>query len=948
MRPQTRITATQLGTIRLVISAVVLLAAALFLVPQWETVQVKVVLVSLFAILASSIASLLLIRAGREDPGLGFTIYGFMLGLFTISVVVERIGLFVGVFIIFSTVLIITTGINPRRTIVALASSVVFGAGALLLDLYTRGAAYRLPISDQLESVFGFITFGVIAIFLVMLIRQYAYLTLRVKLLSAFLVGGLIALSAMGYFNNQAVKNTLTEEANASLFNAAAQTENSLRQFIEFNLQGVETEANLPTFVNFLSLPDNEKNKQIAMVNDTLVTLAARDTDFLAGYALLDLNGKVWMDTESVNTSANQSDTFAFTEPISKGRAVMSPVIFDPADNAPYIYFSSPVIENGTTILGVLRVRFRAEKLQQLIESNNDLGGTGSFAVLFDENLLHLAHGIQPETFFTTVAPPEEFAREELDSQDRLPYNFGESNFLELGELAENLAASLEDSNGVIFFDATDIATGDLQNRVVALNMGEPNWILTFFQPEEIFLAPNREIQRNTVTLGLLSLAGTVLVALVLTQVLIRPIVSLTEKANALAQGDFETRVEITTNDEIGALGQSFNSMSYQLQNMVNSLESQVAVRTKQLENRAAQLQACAEVARDATSEQEMQDVLTRAATLIHDRFGYYHVGIYMKDSQGEFAVLTATTDEPGLRILELGHQFSLDEHSHVGKACLTSEPVIANADETTAQLNFNPMLPGSQAQLVLPLNLGKQTIGAIDLHSTNPTAFSNREDQIFMTLADQLAIAIEKANVQEEIQKTLTELETVYRDFSQRSWQQFIQSRRNISGYRINRRNLIEEVETPSGEVQKVWESGEKIYQRTEKDNQNSTTIAIPIKSRGSVISVLNIELEGDRVPLDTANLIDEISDRLSLILENARLIETARRQVEREQMTNEIANRMRQSLDMDVVLRTAVQEFGQKLGLTEVELRLGSYQKPTTESIPGPNGNKANEETA
>ena len=81
-------------------------------------------------------------------------------------------------------------------------------------------------------------------------------------------------------------------------------------------------------------------------------------------------------------------------------------------------------------------------------------------------------------------------------------------------------------------------------------------------------------------------------------------------------------------------LGNPFNSMSYQLQNLVNSLESQVAVRTKQLENRAAQLQASAEVARDATAEQNLDDMLTRAATLIHDRFGYYHVGIYLKDSQ--------------------------------------------------------------------------------------------------------------------------------------------------------------------------------------------------------------------------------------------------------------------------------------------------------------------------
>ena len=256
-------------------------------------------------------------------------------------------------------------------------------------------------------------------------------------------------------------------------------------------------------------------------------------------------------------------------------------------------------------------------------------------------------------------------------------------------------------------------------------------------------------------------------------------------------------------------------------------------------------------------------------------------------------------------------------------------------------------MLPGSQAELVLPLNLGNETIGAIDLHSTNPTAFSNEEDQIFMTLADQLAIAVEKSNVQGEIQKTLTELETAYGAFSKTNWERFIQSRKNISGYRIDRSNKIETVEFPSDKVVKAWQEGEKVSENAVSGDQKSTILAIPIKSRGSVISVLNIELESDKIPLDTSNLIDEISDRLSLILENARLIETAQRQVERERMTNEISNRMRESLDMDVVLRTAVEEIGQKLGLSEVELRLGSLQQVVADSAKQPNGQKTNGDT-
>ena len=85
--------------------------------------------------------------------------------------------------------------------------------------------------------------------------------------------------------------------------------------------------------------------------------------------------------------------------------------------------------------------------------------------------------------------------------------------------------------------------------------------------------------------------------------------------------------------------------------------------------------------------------------------------------------------------------------------------------------------------------------------------------------------------------------------------------------------------------------------------------------------------------------DLVMEISERLSLILENARLVETARRQVEREQLTSYISDQVRQSLDMDTVLKTAVQEIGQQLGLAEVELRLGDANP---QSVKPTNGNR------
>ncbi|MBE0528306.1 MAG: GAF domain-containing protein [Thermoleophilia bacterium] len=245
---------------------------------------------------------------------------------------------------------------------------------------------------------------------------------------------------------------------------------------------------------------------------------------------------------------------------------------------------------------------------------------------------------------------------------------------------------------------------------------------------------------------------------------------------------------------------------------------------------------------------------------------------------------------------------------------------------------------------MVIPLNRGSQTLGVIDIHSPNPNAFTGKEDNLFMGLADQLAIAIEKAAVQQEMRETLEELETAYGSFTQSSWERFIQTRQNISGYRFNQRKKVEEVSQPPEEVIQAWTQGESVNVKKKVPGSNAQTssLAIPLKVRGSVIGVLDVGFETDTIPVDTTNLIEEISERLSLILENARLIETAQRQVERERLTSDISNSIRQSLDLDVVLRTAVQEIGQKLGLSEVELRLGDQMQARLDGAKAPNGKK------
>ena len=66
-------------------------------------------------------------------------------------------------------------------------------------------------------------------------------------------------------------------------------------------------------------------------------------------------------------------------------------------------------------------------------------------------------------------------------------------------------------------------------------------------------------------------------------------------------------------------------------------------------------------------------------------------------------------------------------------------------------------------------------------------------------------------------------------------------------------------------------------------------------------------------------------VADQAALSLENARLLDETERSAQRERTINEINSRVRQTIDLDSILQTAVKELGQSLGAARVTARIG-----------------------
>jgi len=353
----------------------------------------------------------------------------------------------------------------------------------------------------------------------------------------------------------------------------------------------------------------------------------------------------------------------------------------------------------------------------------------------------------------------------------------------------------------------------------------------------------------------------------------------------------------------------------------------ELRVRARKLEQRAGQLRAAAEVTRDTTAARELDELLDRAVNMIRRRFGFYHAGVFLVDEAGEWAVLRAATGDAGRQLLEQGHRLRVGKSGIVGYVAATGEPRIA-LDVGADAVHFrNPLLPETRSEMALPLRIGRQVIGALDVQSQEEAAFDDEDISILQTIADQLAVAIENARLLQEMQQAMHELEIASRRYTQESWQT---GAGRTLGYRYRRMDIELAAEQPS-EARQAWLAGESVVtkiQSSENGGEDTVSVAsIPIKLRGQVIGVLNLRSSREDIPPRTVAQIEEVADRLAMALENARLLEETERRARREQMLGEMTTRFTQSLDMDTLLRAAVRELGQLPNVAEASVHVGAF---------------------
>ena len=437
---------------------------------------------------------------------------------------------------------------------------------------------------------------------------------------------------------------------------------------------------------------------------------------------------------------------------------------------------------------------------------------------------------------------------------------------------------------------------------------------------------------RRNITLLMLGIVVTIVSTVVLaTGILLQrylnvPLTNLTQGIENIAGGSYDQHLPPVKQADIDAIIEKVNEMARQIAERDRNLEQQVADRTRDLERRTLQLQAASEVSQAAASILSSEELTGQVVELIRERFGLYYVGLFRLDPSGRWGVLQAGTGEAGKAMLARGHRLEVGAGSMIGWSIANVQARVAQVAEEDAVRLATPELPETRSEAALPLRSRGQVLGALTVQSTKPGAFDKATLTVLQTLADQVALAIDNAQLFQQTQESLDAARQAYGELSQEAWIELLRGHPDL-GFLRNELGTSPTSDLWRPEMESAMQTGQ-----TTLGGDGETSLAIPIKVSDHVIGVLDAKRPvgaGAWSP-DEIDLLEALSAQLSMALESARLYRDTQRRAVRERLVGEATARMRETLDMDAVLQTAVQEMRQALGLHDVTIRLEGPNGP------------------
>ena len=595
-----------------------------------------------------------------------------------------------------------------------------------------------------------------------------------------------------------------------------------------------------------------------------------------------------------------------YTLPKAKGLPVLSPPYFDEGGGEIWmVTWSAPFFDSAGNFKGVATADIAFSQTQDIV--NKISVGTNGYAFLLDPQGVILGIGNNGGEHNAMV--------------DSMVNTAQASHSKEWTDMVFNMIAG---ETG--FAEAVDAQGQSMYVAYTPIGL-DTGWSLGLAFPQAELFKKASQLQNTLIIYAFIVVLvfGTVL--FLYTRTFTEPLRRLTAHVSRFSseqlratKGQLIEPIQIQTRDELEDLAIVFHQITTDLAHTFDVFEERIAERTYELEHRNNLLKAVADVGRSITSFRNLSELLQQTTQLIRENFGYYHIGIFLLDDRKEYAVLVASNSEGGQRMLERKHQLKVGETGIVGYVTEYLKARIALDVGQDAVYFNNPDLPLTRSEMALPLIAGGQILGALDVQSTESQAFTEEDISTLQILAEQLAVAIQNANLFNESEKALESSKILYGELSREAWSKILHNQPRI-GYIATPPTTIQiNAETLETNIAKAFETGDIII------GSDNLTITVPVKVRGLSIGAIRLKKNeiAEAWTQEETNLAIALSEQLSGALESARLYRESQQRAARESLVSDISARISAHSNMENIMRETVQELGQSIGNASVTFQL------------------------